>query len=178
MPKPADGCHTRHPCGHRAPCGRARRPPRPPSGARAAPRAPRPRFAPTEVRVNQGRLEEAESLLVPAVRALESFEYVIAAALASLQLARTRVFLGDYDAGVAMLHAVAATVDDARVLVGSVEVRARLAEVSAFAGDAQRAAAALAEARELERELGETPLAILLHRVEVTLAAISGEPSN
>lgn len=131
-----------------------------------------------EVRVNQGRLEEAEALLVPAVRALESFEYVIAAALASLHLARTRVFLGDYDAGVAMLQAAAATVDEARVLVGSIEVRARLAEVSAFAGDAQRAAQALAEARELERELGETPLAILLDRVEVTLAAISGDPSN
>ena len=125
-----------------------------------------------EVRVNQGRLREAESLLVPAVRTLVSFEYLIAAALASLHLARTRAFLGDYEAGLAMVQSATRTVDDARVLVGSIEARARLAEVSAHAGDVDRAAQALAEARELERELGETPLTILLDRVEVTLAAI------
>lgn len=131
-----------------------------------------------EVRVNQGRLEEAAALLVPAVRTLESFEYLIAAALATLHLARTRVFLGDYEAGLAMLQAAITTVDDAHVLVGSIEARARLAEVSAFAGDADRAARALAEARALERELGETPLTVLLDRVEVTLAAMSGDPAH
>jgi tetratricopeptide (TPR) repeat protein len=128
-----------------------------------------------EVRVNQGRLREAESLLVPAVRTLVSFEYLIAAALASLHLARTRAFLGDYEAGLAMAESAARTVDEARVLVGSIEARARLAEVSAHAGEPDRAAQALAEARELERELGETPLTILLDRVEVTLAAIAGD---
>ena len=127
-----------------------------------------------EVRVNQGRLEEAEALLVPAVRTLESFEYLIAAALATLQLARTRVFLGNYDAGLAMLQAATNTLDDASVLIGSIEARARLVEVSTFAGDAERAAQALAEAR----ELGGTPLATLLDRVEVTLAATAGDPRS
>jgi len=125
--------------------------------------------------VNQGRVEEAEALLVPAVRTLESFEYLVAAAAGMLHLGRARAFLGRYDDGVAMLRAAGAVFDDAQTLIGSIEARARLAEVSAVAGEIEVGAASLEEARELERTLGDTPFTALLDRVEVTLAVVSGD---
>lgn len=128
-----------------------------------------------ELRVNQGRVEEAETLLAPAVRTLESFEFLVAGAGATLHLGRARAFLGRYDEGVEMLRTAARVLDDTQTLVGSIEARARLAEVSAFAGHAEAAAAPLDEARELARALGETPFTALLDRVSVTLAVVAGE---
>jgi hypothetical protein len=99
----------------------------------------------------------------------------VAAAAALLHLGRARAFLGHHDEGVAMLRAAAGTFDDAQTLVGSVEARARLAEICAFAGHLDAGLAALDEARELERDLGETPFTVLLDRVDLTLAVRSGD---
>jgi hypothetical protein len=53
----------------------------------------------------------------------------------------------------------------------ALEAQARIAEVLVFDGRLAEARAALARARELERGVGETPIAPLIERVELTLAA-------
>jgi class 3 adenylate cyclase/tetratricopeptide (TPR) repeat protein len=128
-----------------------------------------------EVLVNQGRLQEAEALLGPAVRTLESFENLTFAGSVGLHLARARAFLGDYDGGATMLRGIAFVSDVAHMLVISVDARARLAEISVHAGALGVAADAIAEARELEVPLGETPFTAGLDRVEVTLAVTAGD---
>src|SRR5262249_20361156 len=57
----------------------------------------------------------------------------------------------------------------------SLEARARLAEVSAVAGDVDAATAALGEARDMERSLGESALTALLDRIAVTIAVAAGD---
>ena len=126
----------------------------------------------------QGLVEEAERLLAPAVRTLESFDDVVGAALAMRHLGRARVFLGDHDGGLSLVRSAMRTLDEARVLVGSIEARAGLAEVMVMTGDYDGAAAAIAEARDLGREFSDTPLAVLLDRVEVTLAAKAGDTTG
>jgi predicted ATPase/class 3 adenylate cyclase len=127
-----------------------------------------------ELRVNQGRLAEAEALLVPAVRTLESFEYLSAAAAAMLQLGRVLAFTERTEQGMTTLRTAATIFDDAHSLFGSLEARARLAEIATHAGDLDTAANALAEARDLERTLGETPLSALLDRIEITREFAAG----
>jgi class 3 adenylate cyclase/tetratricopeptide (TPR) repeat protein len=63
-----------------------------------------------EVLVSQGRLEEAEEVLVPSVRVLRAYGLVDAAIFAEIQLARLRLFRGDDGAMETMvaLHAEAA----------------------------------------------------------------------
>ena len=74
-----------------------------------------------------------------------------------------------------MLRSAAKVLDESETLVGSIEARARLAEISVVAGEIEAAAASLQEARALERSLGETPFTALLDRVELTLAVASGD---
>jgi class 3 adenylate cyclase/tetratricopeptide (TPR) repeat protein len=131
-----------------------------------------------ELRVDQGRLEEAEELLAKAVRTLASFEYVGPSATTMLHLARTRAFLGDASEAHGVLDAATQTLDLAHVRIGSLEARARRAEICLFTGDIECAAEALAEARELERTLGETQFMCLLDRLEITLAALSHDISS
>jgi tetratricopeptide (TPR) repeat protein len=128
-----------------------------------------------EIRVNQGRLAEAADLLVPVQRTLESFGFREMAAWALMQLGRARAFLGDVDGGAAMIRSAVATFDDIESLTASVESRAILGEVLTFGGELSAAAVAVEQARALEGTLGETPLAALLDRVEVTLGVASGD---
>jgi class 3 adenylate cyclase/tetratricopeptide (TPR) repeat protein len=128
-----------------------------------------------EIRVNQGHLAEAEALLVPAQRTLESFRFPDTSAWATVQLGRARVFRGDVDAGIAMVRSAVAAFDDIDTLTLSVESLAILAEVLVFAGQFVDAATTLAQGRALEQTLGETPISALLDRVEVTLAVASGD---
>src|SRR5260221_14127454 len=68
--------------------------------------------------------------------------------------------------------------DEIHALGGSIEARARIAEVSAFAHAIDDAAEALDEARALARPLGETPLSVLLDRVEATIAVVAGDEAR
>jgi class 3 adenylate cyclase/tetratricopeptide (TPR) repeat protein len=131
-----------------------------------------------EIRVNQGRLAEAEELLVPAQRTLESFGFREMSAWADMQLGRARAYQGSGEAGEAAIRAAAATFDDIDNLTSSVEARAVLAEVLVSAGALDAAAVAIADARDLERTLGETPFAVVLDRVEITLAVAAGERAS
>ena len=130
-----------------------------------------------ELRVNQGRLDEAVAVLAPARRELESFGYRMMTAAASMQLGRAYVFLGDLDAGLAMVRAAAETFDEIGSQIESLEARARLAEVLVFEGRLAEAEGELSQARQLERHVGETPLSALVDRVELVLAAATGDPS-
>jgi class 3 adenylate cyclase/tetratricopeptide (TPR) repeat protein len=127
-----------------------------------------------EVLVNQGHLAEAEAILVPALRTLESVDNTANIAYAGTQLGRARAFLGDVDDGRGRVETAVATYDQIRSRGGAVEARARLAEVLAFAGDTAAASAFLDEARARAGELGETQLDALLVRVEITIAMIDG----
>ncbi len=131
-----------------------------------------------EMRVNQGRLEEAVALIAPARRELESFGYRMLTAAAEMQLGRATVFLGDLDGGLALVRAAADTFDEIGTHSESLEARARLAEVLVFGGRFSEARTALAQARALERDVGETPLSALVERVELTLAASTGDTST
>ena len=131
-----------------------------------------------EMRVNQGRLEEAVALIAPARRELESFGYRMLTAAAEMQLGRATVFLGDLDGGLALVRAAADTFDEIGTHSESLEARARLAEVLVFGGRFAEARTALAQARALERDVGETPLSALVERVELTLAASMGDTAS
>jgi tetratricopeptide (TPR) repeat protein len=139
------------------------------------PRAASARANLGELRTNQGRLDEAMALLVPAQRALESYGYRLVAASAGIQLGRASAFKGDLEGGLALLRAAGSICDEINSLVESLEARARLAEVLVFASQLDEARTALADARSLEADVGETPLSLLLDRIELTLAASSGE---
>jgi class 3 adenylate cyclase/predicted ATPase len=127
-----------------------------------------------ELRTDQGRLEEAVALLVPARRTLESFGYAGATASAAAQLGRAMAFLGDSEGGLALLGSAVATLDEIGAHYEALEAYTRLAEILVFVGRLNEARSALQRARELERGVGHTPLAPLIERVELTLAA-SGE---
>ena len=131
-----------------------------------------------ELRANQGRLDEAIALLVPARRVLQSYGYRMMSAMAAMQLGRAAAFSGDLDEGLAMVRSAGATFDEIGSHIESLEARARLAEILVFGGRFAQAGIALEEARELERGAGETLFAPLIERVELTLAAGSGDPST
>ncbi|HEY5013436.1 MAG TPA: hypothetical protein VIK61_12120, partial [Acidimicrobiia bacterium] len=131
-----------------------------------------------ELRINQGHVEEAENVLVPALRTLRATGYLVNVATAALQLGRAQAFLGRHEDGVTLLRDTAAIYDEIHALGGSIEARARIAEVSAFAHAIDDAAAALDEARALARPLGETPLSVLLDRVDATLAVVAGDEAR
>jgi tetratricopeptide (TPR) repeat protein len=128
-----------------------------------------------ELRTNQGRLEEAVGVLAPAHRTLESFGYPVMAAGTAVQLGRAQAFLGDVDRGLSLLSAALATLDKIGSHYESLEACARLAEVLVFGGRLAEASDALARARELERDVGETPLTPLIERVEMMLVARDSE---
>ena len=131
-----------------------------------------------ELRTNQGRLDEAIELLSPARRTLESFGYPVMTAGTTMQLGRAQALRGDLDGGLTKIRAAAATFDQIGAHYESLEARARLAEVLAFGGRLTEARAALTHARQLERDLGETPLTALIERVELTLAGSAGGLSS
>jgi len=131
-----------------------------------------------ELRINQGRIEDAETVLVPALRTLRATGAVPNIVVAALQLGRARAFLGDLDEGVALLLDAATMCDDIRALVGSVEARARIAEVNAFAREIGAATAALDDARAISRPLDATPLGVLLDRVDVTIAVVARDDAR
>jgi len=128
-----------------------------------------------ELRVNQGRLDEAMALLAPGRRELESYGYRMMTAVATMQLGRAMAFLGDVDGGVAMVSAAADTFDEIGSHIESLEARARLAEVLVFGGRLAQAEGAVAQARALERDVGETPLSALVDRIDLMIAAARGE---
>ena len=117
--------------------------------------------------------EEAVAILVPARRTLESFGWPVATATATTQLGRALAFLGDSEGGLVLLRSAVAICDEIGAPYEALEGYTRLAEVLVFDRRLTEAWAAVARARELEREFGETPLAPLIDRVELTLAAAS-----
>jgi class 3 adenylate cyclase/tetratricopeptide (TPR) repeat protein len=128
-----------------------------------------------ELRVEQGRLEEAVDLLVPARRTVEAFGWTMAAGWMAGQLGRAMAFLGDCDGGLVLLRSAIASFDEIGARYEALDMSARLAEVLVFAGELGEARSALARVRELEREVGQNLLALLVDRVELTLAAASGD---
>jgi class 3 adenylate cyclase/tetratricopeptide (TPR) repeat protein len=128
-----------------------------------------------EMRTNQGRLDDALALLIPAQRTLESYGYRMAAAGAGMHLGRAVAFNGDVTGGLTLMHAASSVYDDIDAHLESSEARARLAEVLVYAGRLDEARRVLAEARALEVEMGETHVSPLLDRVELTLAALAGD---
>jgi class 3 adenylate cyclase/tetratricopeptide (TPR) repeat protein len=130
-----------------------------------------------ELRTNQGRLEEAVGVLAPARRTLESFGYPVMAAGTAVQLGRAQAFLGDVEEGLSLLRAALATLDKIGSHYESLEACARLAEVLVFGGRLDEGSDALARARQLERDVGETPLTPLIERVEMMLVAARGSES-
>jgi class 3 adenylate cyclase/tetratricopeptide (TPR) repeat protein len=128
-----------------------------------------------EIRANQGRLDEAVSVLVPARRTLESFGYRIMFAHTTLQFGRAQAFLGDVEGGLAMIRAAIAGFDEIGSHFDSFEARIKLVEVLAFAERYVEACTELAAVHALERTLGETPLTTLIGRVELLLNASLGD---
>ena len=127
-----------------------------------------------EIRANQGRLDEAVALLVRARRTLESFGYRIVLGHSTLQLGRAQAFLGDVEGGLQMMQSAIAGFDEIGSHFDSLEARTRLAEVMVFAERFVDARTEMAAIHDLERTVGETPLAPLVERVELLLDASSG----
>jgi class 3 adenylate cyclase/tetratricopeptide (TPR) repeat protein len=129
-----------------------------------------------ELRVNQGRLAEATELLSGARRTLEAFSYRYMVAWASMHLGRALALGGDVDNGIAMLGDAAQAFLDVDARTDLAEARAHIAEVLLASGAVEEAAAVLAEARASADITDETPLGVLLDRLEVTIRAATGEP--
>jgi class 3 adenylate cyclase/tetratricopeptide (TPR) repeat protein len=132
-----------------------------------------------DLRVNQGRLEEALALLGPARRTLESYGYRAATAWTEMCLGRATAFSGDLEGALALQHSALAGFDEIGSRMESLEACARLAEVQVFGHRFPEAEDALALAHDLERHVGlDNPLAPLVQRVELTLAASSGDSTT
>ena len=131
-----------------------------------------------DLRVNQGRLEEALALLGPARRTLESYGYRAATAWAEMCLGRATAFHGDLEGGIALERSALDHFDEIGSHMESLEACTRLAEVLVFGRRFSEAGDALALAHELERHVGDNPLAPLVKRVELTLAASSAADST
>jgi class 3 adenylate cyclase/tetratricopeptide (TPR) repeat protein len=128
-----------------------------------------------EMRTNQGRLDDALALLVPAQRTLESYGYRLAAAGAGMQLGRTLAFNGDVEGALTLLRGASSELDEINAHIEACEARARVVEVLVYAGRLDEARDVLREARALEVEVGETHVSPLLDRIELTLAASTGD---
>jgi class 3 adenylate cyclase/tetratricopeptide (TPR) repeat protein len=131
-----------------------------------------------DLRVNQGRLEEALALLGPARRTLESYGYRFATAYTEMCLGRATAFEGGIDTGIALVRSARASFDEIGSHMESLEACARLAEILVFGRRFSEAEDALVVAHELERHVGHNPLAPLVERVELTLAASTTNPSR
>ncbi len=131
-----------------------------------------------DLRVNQGRLEEALALLGPARRTLESFGYRAATAWTEMCLGRATAFHGDLEGGIALERSALASFNEIGSHMESLEAYARLAEVLVFGRRFPEAEDALALAHELERHVGHNPLGPLVERVELTLAASSADSTT
>jgi tetratricopeptide (TPR) repeat protein len=127
-----------------------------------------------DIRLNQGRWDEAQTILSSARRTLEACDYRLAADCATMALGRTKVFLGDTDAGLALLRSASSGLDKGDYPVQRLECRARLAEALIFAGQLTEAGPVLKEARNLERSSPDATLSSLLDRIEVSLDYLTG----
>jgi hypothetical protein len=105
---------------------------------------------------------------------LESYGYRAATAWTEMCLGRATAFHGDLEGGIGLVRSALASFNDIGSHLESLEAVARLAEVLVFGRRLSEAQEALAFAHELEGNLGENPLAPLVERVELTLAAFSG----
>ena len=132
----------------------------------------------SELRMNQGRGDEAIALIAPAWRTLKSFGYQVVTAVAEMQFGRALAFRGDLDAGLDMIGSAVATLTRIGSKVELLEAKARLAEVLVFGGRHEQAGTALTEARRLAREVGETPFNALIDRIDLTLAFATGNVAD
>jgi hypothetical protein len=89
-------------------------------------------------------------------------------------LGRAQAFQGDLEGGLGIIRASLTTLDEIGSQYESLEAYARLAEVLAFGERTADAREALARARPLQRDVGETWISSLIERVELTLAASEG----
>jgi class 3 adenylate cyclase/tetratricopeptide (TPR) repeat protein len=128
-----------------------------------------------EVRVNQGRIDEATMLLADARRTLDAYSYRFMVAWAGMHLGRALAFAGDVEGGIAMLGEAAEAFVAADAHADLAEARARIAEVLLVSGAVADAAGVLAEARGSADVVAETPLGVLLDRVELAIRAAAGE---
>ncbi len=128
-----------------------------------------------ELRTAQGRLEEAEELLVPAVRTLQAVGDRGNLAVATLQLGRTRALLGRLDEGLKLLKSAIEMYERLEVRGGAAEAWARIAEVHLVSGALEEAEAALGKARALGATLGDAQLDVVLDRIEAALSVVRGD---
>jgi hypothetical protein len=96
-------------------------------------------------------------------------------AYTTMHLGRTKWFLGEADSGEELLRTAIAIFDDIGAPVDGVEARARLAEALLSGGRLQEARQVLEQARAREDAVAESPVAALLDRVQMTIAAASGD---
>jgi class 3 adenylate cyclase/tetratricopeptide (TPR) repeat protein len=123
----------------------------------------------------QGDLRGAVELLTPALRTLDSFGYRAGSAQASMHLGRARALLGDLGPGVQQVNSAIRLFSDAGIHMGALEAKGHLAEVLVLAGSLDEATRVLADARTMERALGDSPISSLLDRVEITALVASGD---
>jgi class 3 adenylate cyclase/tetratricopeptide (TPR) repeat protein len=131
-----------------------------------------------DLRVNQGRLEEALALLRPARRTLESYGYRAATAWTEMCLGRAIAFHGDVEGGIALERSALSSFEAIGSQLESLEACARLAEILVFDRRLAAAEDALGLVHELERNIGDSPLRPLVERVELTIAAVSGDSTT
>ena len=97
-----------------------------------------------EVLVSQGRLEEAEEILVPSVRVLRAYGLVDAAIFAEIQLARLRLFRGD-DGAIETMVALQAEAARTGQVQSAIEAAILVAHGLVIAGHPAEALDTLAE---------------------------------
>jgi class 3 adenylate cyclase/tetratricopeptide (TPR) repeat protein len=128
-----------------------------------------------ELRAAQGHLEEAEALLVPAVRTLQAVGDRGNIAAATVQLGRTRALLGRPDQGIELLQSAIEMYERLEVRRGAAEAWARIAEVHLVSGASNEAEDALSKARELGGTLADSLLDLLFARIEATASIVRGD---
>jgi class 3 adenylate cyclase/tetratricopeptide (TPR) repeat protein len=129
-----------------------------------------------ELRLHQGRLEEARELLEGALRTFRAAKYPIGEALALVYLGHLAAEQGRFDDASALFDAAG------ELLVGSksllIEADARRAQAYVLEGRHEEATALAQDCRERERETGEAGVRTALLERLLAVAAVQGGRSD
>jgi class 3 adenylate cyclase/tetratricopeptide (TPR) repeat protein len=122
-----------------------------------------------ELLINQGRVDEVEPHLGPALRTLSSLDAPLQQSFAVLQMGRLEARLGERSAMRGWMRDAMALDDGVGAREEGAQTRATFAECEALLGGFDEAATLVAEARAIANPEPDTPLGVLVDRVEASV---------
>ena len=128
-----------------------------------------------EIFADQGRLDEAESLLLEVIATWRSLDFAIGLARANRYLARVELRRGDAEGALARFEEARATFQDSGLLANVHEVDVWRAECLLHLGRLDEAGELLTNALALETSSGSSEMRAMIHRLRAAGALAAGD---